>query len=100
MEELGGRDLQRLRQSVDNARRIHMELHRNKAFHEGEKARAEEAIRGLDRDLNNPLYKEIDQRHREAIIKHESAAYATKDLQRYHHALDKALMKFHSLKLG
>nr|USW07897.1 DNA repair protein RAD50 [Crypthecodinium cohnii] len=100
MQELGGRDLQALRQAVDNARARSMDLQRRKAFCEGSMAQTRDGIRALELELRSPLYQGVEQRHREAVIKHESAAYAAKDLGRYHAALDKALMKYHSMKMA
>lgn len=98
--ELGGRDLDALRRNVEQARTKAMDLQRRKAFCEGSLHQTHDAVRSLAADLQSPLYLGVEQRHREAVIKHESAAYAAKDLGRYHAALDKALMKYHSLKMA
>merc|ERR1740121_2915850 len=100
MAELGGRDLEALRRAVATARGKATELGQRKAFCEGSLAQTREAVRALQMELASPLYAGVEQRHREAIIKHESAAYAAKDLARYYGALDKALMKFHALKMA
>jgi len=98
--ELGGRDIEALRRSVDTARMQSMELQKRRAFSEGSLAQTRDAVRALAADLQSPLYLGVEQRHREAVIKHESAAYAAKDLGRYHAALDKALMKYHAMKMA
>lgn len=100
LKELGGRDLEALRADVESGRVRFMELQRRRAFREGELAQTREAAKQVEVDLSSPLYTNIEQRHREAIIKHESAAYAARDLGRYHGALDKALMKFHTMKMA
>lgn len=100
LTELGGRDLEALRNGVTTARGRIMELQKKKAFCEGSLAQTREAVKALQIELTSPLYMGVEARHREAIIKHESAAYAAKDLARYHAALDKALMKFHSMKMA
>jgi len=100
MRELGGRDIDALRRAVEASRGQSMELQKRRAFSEGSLTQTREAIRSLAADLQSPLYVGVEQRHREAVIKHESAAYAAKDLARYHAALDKALMKYHSLKMA
>lgn len=100
LKELGGRDLEALRADVDACRVRTMELQRKRAFRDGELAQTREAAKQIEVDLSSPLYTNIEQRHREAIIKHESAAYAARDLGRYHAALDKALMKFHTMKMA
>jgi len=98
--ELGGRDLDALRRDVEAARSRGMERQKQKSFLEGTFAQRQEAVRGVELELATPLYQGVERRHREAIIKHESAAYAAKDLGRYHVALDKALMKFHTMKMA
>jgi len=100
LKDLGGRDVTAIRHAVDHARGQAMELQKLRSFREGEMAQSNESIRALEVELASPLYKGVEQRHREAIIRHESAAYAAKDLGRYHTALDKALMKFHSMKMA
>jgi len=100
MQELGGRDLEALRQNVEAARTRSLELQKRRSFGEGALAQNREAARSLKAELESPLYVGVEQRHREAVIKHESAAYAAKDLCRYHAALDKALLKFHSAKMA
>lgn len=100
LHELGGRDLEALKRNADEAKSRVVELHKQRSFREGELAQTREAMQALDLELAGPLYTGVEQRHREAIIKHESAAFAARDLQRYHAALDKALMKFHSMKMA
>mgnify|MGYP002803373293 FL=1 len=100
LKDLGGRDIDALRQQLANIRSRSTELQKQRSFREGELVQTREAIRGLDLELASPLYAGVEQRHREATIRHESAALASKDLGRYHSALDKALMKFHSLKMA
>ncbi|CAE7237912.1 RAD50 [Symbiodinium sp. CCMP2456] len=100
LKDLGGRDIEALRQQLSNVRTRAMELQKQRSFREGELVQTREAIRSLEVELASPLYAGVEQRHREATIRHESAALAAKDLGRYHSALDKALMKFHSLKMA
>mmetsp|Transcript_21623 Transcript_21623/g.40067 ORF Transcript_21623/g.40067 Transcript_21623/m.40067 type:complete len:1328 (-) Transcript_21623:167-4150(-) len=100
LQELGGRDLEALKVEIDTMRRKVLDLARTKSFREGELANTKETVRGLEVELASPLYANVEQRHREAIIRHESAAYAAKDLGRYHQALDRALMKYHSMKMS
>jgi len=100
LKDLGGRDVQALRQDLEAARARSLELQRQQAYRDGELKQTREAAKTLEMELASPLYNGVEARHREAIIKHESAAYAAKDLGRYHAALDKALMKFHTMKMA
>jgi len=100
LRDLGGRDLEALRRDVETCRARSIELLKQRAFREGSLTQTREVLSSIEVELASPLYAGVEQRHREAIIKHESAAYASKDLSRYHTALDKALMKFHSQKMS
>eukprot|EP00927_Polykrikos_kofoidii_P032197 TRINITY_DN27501_c0_g1_i1.p1 TRINITY_DN27501_c0_g1~~TRINITY_DN27501_c0_g1_i1.p1 ORF type:complete len:1388 (-),score=286.67 TRINITY_DN27501_c0_g1_i1:222-4232(-) len=100
LRDLGGRDLDALRRDVEVSRKRSMDIEKNRSFREGALTQTRESLVLLQAELSSPLYANVEQRHREAIIKHESAAYASKDLGRYHGALDKALMKFHALKMA
>ncbi|CAI9260748.1 unnamed protein product [Lactuca saligna] len=50
-------------------------------------------------DLKNPEYKEIDKRHFDQLLKLKTTEMANKDLNKYYNALDKALMRFHAMKM-
>lgn len=50
-------------------------------------------------DLKNPEYKEIDKRHFDQLLKLKTTEMANKDLNKYYNALDKALMRFHTMKM-
>ncbi|KAM7261440.1 hypothetical protein ACFE04_008807 [Oxalis oulophora] len=50
-------------------------------------------------DLKQSQYKDIDKRHFDQLIQLKTTEMANKDLDRYYNALDKALMRFHSMKM-
>ncbi|XP_073299682.1 DNA repair protein RAD50-like [Primulina huaijiensis] len=50
-------------------------------------------------DLKHAQYKDIDKRHFDQLIQLKTSEMANKDLDRYYKALDKALMRFHSMKM-
>jgi DNA repair protein RAD50 len=54
----------------------------------------------VQRKLTTPEYKDIEERHRHAMIKQSTTACAVSDLEKYHAALDKALLRYHGLKIG
>ncbi|KAK4944848.1 DNA repair protein rad50 [Elasticomyces elasticus] len=58
-------------------------------------AQLQEVLREYETDL-----KDAPQRYKEAHIKVEATKAAVEDLGRYGGALDKAIMKYHSLKMG
>ncbi|KAL5702875.1 DNA repair protein rad50 [Ranunculus cassubicifolius] len=49
--------------------------------------------------LNQPQYNDIDNRYFNQLIQLKTTEMANKDLDRYYNALDKALMRFHSMKM-
>jgi len=53
----------------------------------------------LQRQLKEPKYKHIDAEHRKKLIEYKTVQMCALDLERYYHALDRALMKFHSTKM-
>ncbi|XP_042050778.1 DNA repair protein RAD50-like isoform X3 [Salvia splendens] len=50
-------------------------------------------------DLKQAQYKDIDKRYFDQLIQLKTTEMANKDLDRYYKALDKALMRFHSMKM-
>ncbi|XP_055811220.1 DNA repair protein RAD50 isoform X2 [Solanum dulcamara] len=50
-------------------------------------------------DLKQAQYKDIDKRYFDQLIQLKTTEMANKDLDRYYSALDKALMRFHSMKM-
>ena len=44
--------------------------------------------------LEAPDYKDVEERHRQMMIKHETTIIAVSDLEKYHAALDKALLRY------
>uniref|UniRef100_A0A2N9GWL7 DNA repair protein RAD50 n=2 Tax=Fagus sylvatica TaxID=28930 RepID=A0A2N9GWL7_FAGSY len=50
-------------------------------------------------DLKQAQYKDIDKRYFDQLIQLKTTEMANKDLDRYYNALDKALMRFHTMKM-
>ncbi|XXG78635.1 hypothetical protein AAC387_Pa08g2540 [Persea americana] len=50
-------------------------------------------------DLKQAQYKDIDKRYLNQLIQLKTTEMANKDLDRYYNALDKALMRFHTMKM-
>lgn len=50
-------------------------------------------------ELKQAQYKDIDKRYFDQAIQLKTTEMANKDLDRYYNALDKALMRFHSMKM-
>ncbi|KAL0340580.1 UNVERIFIED_CONTAM: DNA repair protein [Sesamum radiatum] len=50
-------------------------------------------------DLKQAQYKDIDKRYFDQLIQLKTTEMANKDLDKYYKALDKALMRFHTMKM-
>ncbi|XP_050372019.1 DNA repair protein RAD50 [Argentina anserina] len=50
-------------------------------------------------ELKQAQYRDIDKRYFDQLIQLKTSEMANKDLDRYYNALDKALMRFHSMKM-
>jgi len=76
------------------------ELKDQKVRAEGQRIGLKDQLKNLKRKLQSEDYKDVDERHRVKMIEHETTKLAVSDLDKYHSALDKALMKFHSIKIA
>ncbi|KNA17185.1 hypothetical protein SOVF_082430 [Spinacia oleracea] len=65
----------------------------------GTKSVYESNISKNEKDLKQPQYKDIDKRYFDQLIQLKTTEMANKDLDRYYSALDKALMRFHTMKM-
>ena len=75
------------------------EINSKMARHEGRRQEIVEQIRSLNRKLSSDEYRDVDKQYTEAIIKQETTQMAVNDLEKYATALDKALLRFHVMKL-
>jgi DNA repair protein RAD50 len=75
------------------------ELSNKQAHSEGRRGGLIEQIRSLKRKLKSEDYNDIDERHRIVVIKHETTQIAVSDLEKYHSALDNALLRYHGIKI-
>lgn len=66
---------------------------------EGRRQEIVEQIRSLNRKLSSEEYKNVDEQYRSAVIKKDTTEMAMHDLDKYASALDKALLRFHVMKL-
>ncbi|XP_065178935.1 DNA repair protein RAD50-like [Sycon ciliatum] len=76
------------------------ELKRERTRHEGRQFGLEEEIKRLRRELASDMYKDADAKYREYHIKVKTTELSNTDLDRYYKALDKAIMRYHGLKMG
>ena len=80
-------------------RRRNDELIASTARFEGRRGVTVESIRGVKRKLSQNEYKNVEEDFRIASIKQDTTEMAVKDIEKYHSALDKALQRYHSIKI-
>ena len=54
----------------------------------------------IEKKLSTASFVDVEEKHRQAFCSMESHNVLAKDVQRYHQALDRALMSYHSQKMG
>mmetsp|Transcript_1481 Transcript_1481/g.3548 ORF Transcript_1481/g.3548 Transcript_1481/m.3548 type:complete len:1339 (+) Transcript_1481:212-4228(+) len=91
------------KQDVDNEKQKQVKeiskCDKNKYEKLGSISTLEANIRKHDDELKNPKYKGVAQRHKQIVIKLMAMEASNKDLAKYSSALDKALMRFHEMKM-
>jgi DNA repair protein RAD50 len=66
----------------------------------GQVSAIDEGIRQRKAELNDAKYRDIDATFKQKQIELKTTAMACADLEKYYQALDAALMRFHSIKMG
>ena len=66
----------------------------------GESTQIQVQISDTDRKLGSASFTDIDEKYRQAFCSLENHNILAKDVQRYHQALDRALMSYHSQKMS
>ena len=88
-----------LEEDQERLRKRNDELIARKARLEGKRGVIVETVRGLKRKLSQNEYKNVEEEFRIASIKQDTTEMAVKDIDKYHSALDKALQRYHSIKI-
>lgn len=91
----------------DDAREKHQTSVSNIRQHQGKIERYNGRVHGLTeqkrnyrRKLNESEYKGVDERQRKKMIEHETTNIVVADLDKYYDALDKALLRYHGMKIN
>lgn len=84
-----------LKRAMADSQRLLSELNRS----QGTIAVYESNVGKNKAELNQPQYKDIEKRYSTQLIQLKTTEMANKDLDKYYHALDKALLRFHSMKM-
>ena len=67
-------------------------------FTTGEVSQMKEDYKSKQKMLSS--FKDVEAEYRHTLIKKEASLMLTNDLQKYYRALDKAVMRFHAIKLS
>jgi DNA repair protein RAD50 len=76
------------------------ELREAYAESQGRVTTHQEAIDACKKELNDPQYKGVRKRLSKHVVELKTYEYVSQDLERYHSALDRALMAFHASKMS
>jgi len=97
LDAMGGNDAREKHQlAVSNIRQHQSKVERYNGRMQG----LTEQKRSLRRKLNEPEYKGVDERQRKKMIEHETTGIVVTDLDKYYDALDKALLRYHGMKIN
>ncbi|KAF8822184.1 RecF/RecN/SMC N terminal domain-containing protein [Cardiosporidium cionae] len=97
--KIGNMDFEDLKRKLKEATHQTTQIQLKIALVEGALSNRSEVISQLKTSLSSSLFNNIDKIYETNLVAAEASAIATKDLSKYHTALDKALMKYHSMKM-
>ena len=89
-----------LGEELKRREKVYNQLEVTKAEAAGQVKTHREIARSSEKELNSAEYKNIDSRLSKETIRFQTLEMVNSDLNRYYTALDKALMAFHSSKMG
>jgi len=89
-----------LGEELKRREKVYNQLEVTKAEAAGQVKTHREIARSSEKELNSAEYKNIDSRLSKETIRFSTLEMVNSDLNRYYTALDKALMAFHSSKMG
>ena len=89
-----------LGEELKRREKVHNQLEVTKAEAAGQVKTHREMARSSEKELNSAEYKNIDSRLSKETIRFQTLEMVNSDLNRYYTALDKALIAFHSSKMG
>ena len=89
-----------LGEELKRREKVYNQLEVTKAEAAGQVKTHREMARSSEKELNSAEYKNIDSRLSKETIRFQTLEMVNSDLNRYYTALDKALMAFHSSKMG
>jgi len=70
-----------------------------KSTKEGQREEMSKVIKELEREMNNPKWRNAASKFKEVAVRHKLSVKAAADLDKYYRALDFAIMKYHKEKM-
>ncbi|KAL9644966.1 hypothetical protein ABK040_004459 [Willaertia magna] len=67
---------------------------------DGMRSQIKGRVKNIQNELNSDQYKDIENKHKSLLVKSLTTKYALEDLDKYSKALEKALTKYHSMKMA
>ena len=98
IELIEGSDDSQAKYDAANKKIRDLEDKRNRA--EGRRNGVKDQVKLLKRKLNTEDYKNVDERHRQIMIKTIATDECVNDLGKYYKALDNALLRYHGMKIA
>ncbi|XP_060561862.1 DNA repair protein RAD50-like isoform X1 [Ruditapes philippinarum] len=87
------RERRRLQREMEN-------LTKQRHTAEGRQTELENQIRAVKKELQTDMYKGAEEKYRNKMIDLRTTELANGDLEKYYHALDKAIMNYHNMKMS
>eukprot|EP01127_Copromyxa_protea_P024019 TRINITY_DN9278_c0_g1_i1.p1 TRINITY_DN9278_c0_g1~~TRINITY_DN9278_c0_g1_i1.p1 ORF type:complete len:540 (-),score=130.78 TRINITY_DN9278_c0_g1_i1:43-1662(-) len=90
-------------ESVNNMKQLQTAIAKNRTNRDkcqGSLITHQETLKKRKLELNSAQFKDIDKQHAQQLVLLETSEIAHKDLEKYYVALDKALMKYHTIKMA
>lgn len=76
------------------------DLRKEKAHHEGRLTGYEDDLRRCQKELRSDMCKNAEEKHRQQVIAMKTTEMANDDLGKYYKALDRAIMRYHGMKMA
>ncbi|TPX67058.1 hypothetical protein SpCBS45565_g04024 [Spizellomyces sp. 'palustris'] len=97
-KEISGYDQTSIDSQYTTLKRKHERLVEERAGLVGESKQMQEQLRQLKGELSTD-YKDVEEQYRKQLVELKTEEMANHDLEKYAKALDKAIMKYHSMKM-
>ncbi|CAM9695145.1 unnamed protein product [Ascophyllum nodosum] len=99
-EEIIKTDSNDVRERIDELNRESSQKAHKRAELRGRLLGMKDQIRGVENKLATDTYRNVEEKHRRKMIEHRTTEMAVSDLDKYWTALDKALLRFHTMKIA